>query len=752
MSDEAWKISSSGSLFHQPSPPLHLSYPPPPTPVLYTTGAYVGYGYVAVVGLLLVALLYCYWVKRQQTGIIALIKRKCIRNQKRGKTRLKSDRRFDFALFVYVMLYLVGSAVWLRLIPTGNTFGGGIIYPLWMDNEPKWYTKNYASTDTRKPKASGFEMTVSNSCNFTGEGDQRKGVPFCGPDNPQIIVNATVSQFEHVQQGLVVTVHSSTNFREWRQANTIVLPRDLVVPDSERPEDHVKSARLKSLNLTAPDPLNGNKAGTVTKACFGPPGFYYVVGCLLPYPGQCKGESCLSCKEPPCKKHFGPPFSTCLAVSTQCISTCNTGAVETRYESICDAQGRFHIGTLTAFSDLNRRLSTWFIFFIASYAFGVMYFFIQYVPGLGSSHADAPDYDGVALAARQQAEFGGSVLVVLPQSANRNGSHKRRRAHVRKVVKVTPEPRSPPSLAAAQENAPSAAKCGDSMQPLASGSAELGAATSLPTETEIETIVCPTDQIQVVPTALSTPPPSPPSARSEDTSTLLEQSYSSAQKNGAWMAKRKVGVVGTNQRRNIDPGCKLKANLLAEAKMYNETEAICDFLRDRAVRAQHRFSSSSRQESGLILNTVHQASHTHSQVSSERPQMLARGAFRNDANSLGSMNGLSAILFSISAAEGVNTIVRNTLGKIAANLKLASDFSHVNGWYVIDGFADEGHRIGAYYVYRAMCITFYQVMLPMNAMRLASAWLDSRKRPTSITRVSLAHGGTTHSQMPLPYK
>ena len=132
--------------------------------------------------------------------------------------------------------------------------------------------------------------------------------------------------------------------------------------------------------------------------------------------------------------------------------------------------------------------------------------------------------------------------------------------------------------------------------------------------------------------------------------------------------------------------------------------------------------------------------------------MLARGAFRNDANSLGSMNGLSAILFSISAAEGVNTIVRNTLGKIAANLKLASDFSHVNGWYVIDGFADEGHRIGAYYVYRAMCITFYQVMLPMNAMRLASAWLDSRKRPTSITRVSLAHGGTTHSQMPLPYK
>ena len=45
----------------------------------------------------------------------------------------KPSQRFDFLLFFYVMGLLIGSAVWLRLIPSGDLSGRGIQTPLWLE-------------------------------------------------------------------------------------------------------------------------------------------------------------------------------------------------------------------------------------------------------------------------------------------------------------------------------------------------------------------------------------------------------------------------------------------------------------------------------------------------------------------------------------------------------------------------------------------------------------------------------------------
>ena len=55
------------------------------------------------------------------------------------------------------------------------------------------------------------------------------------------------------------------------------------------------------------------------------------------------------------------------------------------------------------------------------------------------------------------------------------------------------------------------------------------------------------------------------------------------------------------------------------------------------------------------------------------------------------MNGMSTVTFSISAGEGRNIVLRNLLGKIAANLQLLSSLPDADTpLQTIDGFADEG--------------------------------------------------------------
>ena len=87
--------------------------------------------------------------------------------------------------------------------------------------------------------------------------------------------------------------------------------------------------------------------------------------------------------------------------------------------------------------------------------------------------------------------------------------------------------------------------------------------------------------------------------------------------------------------------------------------------------------------------------------------------------------GLTPVLFSISASEGRNVILRNAIGKIAANLSLILQFGDesVSPLQVIDGFADEGHRVGAYYLIRVLNVCFHETMSHPVALKLAQEWI-----------------------------
>ena len=98
-----------------------------------------------------------------------------------------------------------------------SSFGNGIIFPLWKEGDRPAHVRELLR-DELQPKAYGFEMHVdAAACNFTLEDDATtNAVSFCNSDSPQITINATVAHFENVQQGLVLSVHSSFDMRNWQ--------------------------------------------------------------------------------------------------------------------------------------------------------------------------------------------------------------------------------------------------------------------------------------------------------------------------------------------------------------------------------------------------------------------------------------------------------------------------------------------------------------------------------------------------------
>ena len=80
-------------------------------------------------------------------------------------------------------------------------------------------------------------------------------------------------------------------------------------------------------------------------------------------------------------------------------------------------------------------------------------------------------------------------------------------------------------------------------------------------------------------------------------------------------------------------------------------------------------------------------------------------------------------MVSISASESANIILRNGLGKIAANLRLLVEVGDTKTRLtVVDLFIDEGHRIGAFYP-KALVLVFYVCIPKHHALKIASAWL-----------------------------
>ena len=87
--------------------------------------------------------------------------------------------------------------------------------------------------------------------------------------------------------------------------------------------------------------------------------------------------------------------------------------------------------------------------------------------------------------------------------------------------------------------------------------------------------------------------------------------------------------------------------------------------------------------------------------------------------------GIVPCLCSISATESFNVVLRNGLGKITANLRILSEMADGSELRVtiVDLFVDEGHRLGAYYLYKSLALCFY-VCIPRHvALKIASGWL-----------------------------
>ena len=123
-------------------------------------------------------------------------------------------------------------------------------------------------------------------------------------------------------------------------------------------------------------------------ACLGFPDFIYAVGCVtttLPWGGI---DNMMNCKEPPCPGVTGPPFESCLAISTFCGGLCNSGAHEPRdrdnprpEEKRCMADGTIDPNKLQSHD-------TWVLtvgaaIFAFFYVISITQFLLQHFPGLG---------------------------------------------------------------------------------------------------------------------------------------------------------------------------------------------------------------------------------------------------------------------------------------------------------------------------------------------------------------------------------
>ncbi|KAL1504388.1 hypothetical protein AB1Y20_010794 [Prymnesium parvum] len=80
---------------------------------------------------------------------------------------------------------------------------------------------------------------------------------------------------------------------------------------------------------------------------------------------------------------------------------------------------------------------------------------------------------------------------------------------------------------------------------------------------------------------------------------------------------------------------------------------------------------------------------------------------------------------SISAGESPNIVLRNALGKIAANLQLMIQMGDkpVTELTLVDVNIDEGHRLGIYYLWKATCLIFYVCIPKQLALKIVTSWL-----------------------------
>ena len=91
---------------------------------------------------------------------------------------------------------------------------------------------------------------------------------------------------------------------------------------------------------------------------------------------------------------------------------------------------------------------------------------------------------------------------------------------------------------------------------------------------------------------------------------------------------------------------------------------------------------------------------------------------------------LMTCMTSISASESANIVLRNALGKIAANLQLMIQMGDKpnSQLIVLDLNIDEGHRLGIYYLWKTICLVFYICIPKQHGLRIIAQWLKNMNK------------------------
>ena len=169
-----------------------------------------------------------------------------------AETNVRTSRwkqKTHFTLLTYIVFLVVGSSVWLKLSLTGDHSGGAISRPAWAEG----------GRGDHLAQITDFTMDVSwDSCVY---GETSNG---CDPDEASVLVEARVGNVFDNEQGLYLALRASSDFKSWRQANSVELPRELFalrpanfsVKMKETLIDIFEAAEAKQVG---PDNLNPNQ-------------------------------------------------------------------------------------------------------------------------------------------------------------------------------------------------------------------------------------------------------------------------------------------------------------------------------------------------------------------------------------------------------------------------------------------------------------------------------------------------------------
>ena len=136
-------------------------------------------------------------------------------------------RKTHLTLLFWVFLMLFGSAVWLKFTLAGDTTGHPASKPLWLREydflpgkpgggfiiEDLEITPDYGTCEYKEP-AEGPDATLEETKN-------------CGLENAMMPVTARIGTVNANMDGLFLTILASKDFKNWWQANHVMMPRDM---------------------------------------------------------------------------------------------------------------------------------------------------------------------------------------------------------------------------------------------------------------------------------------------------------------------------------------------------------------------------------------------------------------------------------------------------------------------------------------------------------------------------------------------